>query len=238
MTYDEGLAERIRETLGEPPGLTERKMFGGIAFMLNGNMACGIIRDELMARVGPDAFDQALSRPHVREMDFAGRPMKGMVFVEPAGVEDDAALGVDRRLRGVRRLVAAEVAGVYLDGVHGRSARATRVKRAHPRYRRCPARERNQPAKCRQVYRPRRAGGSVLRSRPSPAHPAVGMSRPASRPRPVRRNRCAARARATAPKADRRSSVRSRSRRRGSPPALDLLDQRVDEFRSVESRSS
>jgi len=92
MAYDDGLAQRIRDVLAEQPGITERKMFGGIAFMLNGNMACGPVNDELMVRVGPAAYADALAQPHAREMDFTGRPMKGMVFVAVEGIADDAAL--------------------------------------------------------------------------------------------------------------------------------------------------
>jgi TfoX/Sxy family transcriptional regulator of competence genes len=92
MAYDERLAERIRGVLSSRENVTEKKMFGGIAFMVGGNMAVGVTRDELMVRVGPDAHDQALSQPHVRVMDMGNRPMRGMVNVAPAGVEDDADL--------------------------------------------------------------------------------------------------------------------------------------------------
>ena len=92
MTYDDGLAHRIRETLGDRPGLEEKKMFGGIAFMLDGNMVCGVVDDSLLARVGPDAYEEALEEPHAREMDFTGQPMTGIVFVDPAGLMEDADL--------------------------------------------------------------------------------------------------------------------------------------------------
>jgi TfoX/Sxy family transcriptional regulator of competence genes len=105
MAYDEHLAERVRALLGGEEGLTERKMFGGLAFMLDGNMACGIVRDELMLRLGPEGADTALERPHVRQMDFTGRPMTGMVFVEPAGLEGDALAGwVEQAVAYVRLL--------------------------------------------------------------------------------------------------------------------------------------
>jgi len=87
MAYDEALSGRVSSALGDEPGLVEQKMFGGIAFMLSGNMACGIVGDELMVRVGPDNYDDALSRPHARPMDFTGRPMRGLVFVGRAGFE-------------------------------------------------------------------------------------------------------------------------------------------------------
>ena len=92
MAYDEQLAERIRGALRGRDGVTEQKMFGGIAFMVNGNMAVGITRDELMVRTAPDAQDEALAQPHVRVMTMGDRPMRGMVGVAPAGVESDADL--------------------------------------------------------------------------------------------------------------------------------------------------
>jgi TfoX/Sxy family transcriptional regulator of competence genes len=92
MSYDEKLAERIRRALGPRDDVEERKMFGGLAFLQGGRMFCGIAKDELMVRVGPDGYEAALEKPHVRPMDFTGRPMKGYVFVEPAGSRTDAAL--------------------------------------------------------------------------------------------------------------------------------------------------
>jgi hypothetical protein len=92
MAYDEGLAERIRQVVIDRPAVAEKKMFGGLAFMLNDYMFCGVTNDDLMARVGPDNYTAALTKPNVREMDFTGRPMKGYVFVTPAGVESDADL--------------------------------------------------------------------------------------------------------------------------------------------------
>ena len=97
MAYDEGLAQRIREAIDElPPGERERssekKMFGGLCFLLGGNMAAGIVGDELMVRVGPDAYEDALSQPHAREMTFTGRAMRGMVYVGVDGFESDGDL--------------------------------------------------------------------------------------------------------------------------------------------------
>jgi hypothetical protein len=87
VAYDEALAERIREILADIDGkITERKMFGGLAFMLNGHMFTGVVGDELMLRLGEAGAEAALRREHVREMDFTGRPMKAMIFVEPAGL--------------------------------------------------------------------------------------------------------------------------------------------------------
>lgn len=92
MSYDEGLAERLREALQSQRGIAEKKMFGGLAFMSRGYMFLGILGDVLMARVGPECYEKALSRPHVRVMDFTGKPMKGYVFVDPPGFESDSDL--------------------------------------------------------------------------------------------------------------------------------------------------
>ncbi len=92
MAYDEKLADRVRDILEGDPGVSERKMFGGLAFMVDGHMACGIAGDDLMLRLGAEGAEAALQKPHVRPMDFTGRPMKGMVFVEPPGLRG-ASLG-------------------------------------------------------------------------------------------------------------------------------------------------
>jgi TfoX/Sxy family transcriptional regulator of competence genes len=98
MPYDEGLAQRVRETVERRKGVAERKMFGGLCFLVNGNMACGVTHDDLMVRVGPDAHAEALALPHARKMDFTGRPMKGFVFVSASGLEadDDLKAWIDR----------------------------------------------------------------------------------------------------------------------------------------------
>src|SRR5262245_2784345 len=79
MPYNEVLAQRVRTALAAHDTVDEKKMFGGLTFMLNGHMCCGIVRDELMVRVGPDQFPDAIVQPHAREMDFTGRPMRGMI---------------------------------------------------------------------------------------------------------------------------------------------------------------
>ena len=90
MAYDENLASRIRDAVKPRSGITERKMFGGLAFMLDGHMVCGVVGDELMLRLGPEQAETALGRPHVRPMDFTGRPMAGMVFVAREGFSGPA----------------------------------------------------------------------------------------------------------------------------------------------------
>jgi len=94
MAYDEPLAQRVREALGPRPDVTEKKMFGGVAFMLDGKMFVGITDRQLMVRVGPDAYEDALGQPHARLMDFTGRPMTGYVFVDAAGCRTRAAVKV------------------------------------------------------------------------------------------------------------------------------------------------
>jgi len=92
MAYDEGLAQRVRELLEERADVSEKKMFGGLAFLVAGNMCAGIMGDELMVRVGPDGYRDALAQPGAREMDFTGRSLKGFVYVDSEGIEDDADL--------------------------------------------------------------------------------------------------------------------------------------------------
>jgi TfoX/Sxy family transcriptional regulator of competence genes len=92
MAYDEKLAERIRIAIGPRGDVTEKKMFGGLAFLRRGKMFCGIAGADLMVRVGPDAHEAALARQHVRPMDFTGRPMNGYVFVGPRGTRTAQAL--------------------------------------------------------------------------------------------------------------------------------------------------
>jgi hypothetical protein len=100
MAYDEGLATRVRDVIAEQPGLSEKKMFGGLAFLLHGNLACGVRGDDLMVRVGADAADAALDEPGVRPSDMGGRPMKGWLLVGADGHagDDDLRRWVDRGL--------------------------------------------------------------------------------------------------------------------------------------------
>jgi TfoX/Sxy family transcriptional regulator of competence genes len=88
MPYNLEIASRVQKALEGQEGLIERKMFGGIAFMLRGNMCCGVTNDDLMVRVGADGLEDALNQPYARPMDFTGRPMKGFVFVDAAALGD------------------------------------------------------------------------------------------------------------------------------------------------------
>ncbi|MET8124365.1 TfoX/Sxy family protein [Streptomyces sp. NPDC005065] len=92
MAYDEGLAQRIRERLGAQDHITEKRMFGGLSFLCHGNMAVGVIGDEMIVRVGPDSTEAALARPGARAFDFSSRPMRGWVTVAASALATDATL--------------------------------------------------------------------------------------------------------------------------------------------------
>jgi TfoX/Sxy family transcriptional regulator of competence genes len=92
MAYDEGITERLREVFENIAFSSERKMFGSLGFMVHGHMACGVINDQLMVRVGKEQYEAALSKSFVREMDFTGKALTGFVYVEPEGFESDEEL--------------------------------------------------------------------------------------------------------------------------------------------------
>ena len=114
MSYDESIAARVRTVLASRTDVTERKMFGGVAFLVRGNMCCGVVGADLVVRVGPEGHREALEQPHAREMDFTGKPLKGLVYVRKRGVESDANLRrwVDRGLGFVVSLPAKQSASV------------------------------------------------------------------------------------------------------------------------------
>lgn len=107
MAYDEGLLERLRDVMADVPGVAEKKMFGGMCILVNGNMCCGIVGDILMARVGPDQYLQCMELEHAREMDFTGWPLKGMIYVDPEGIAEDGDLKawVDRCMNFMNTLL-------------------------------------------------------------------------------------------------------------------------------------
>ena len=108
MPYDELLSIRIRAVLGPLPNLEEKKMFGGIGFLVNGNMACGVHKDDLIVRVGPANYYESLSSPYTRPFDMTGRPMVGWVMVAPEGYtsESDLKAWVDQGLAFAQSLSA------------------------------------------------------------------------------------------------------------------------------------
>ncbi len=92
MSHDEGLVARVRDLLGSRTDIEEKRMFGGLTFMVGGHMCCGVAGDELVVRVGIAGAREAIKRPHARYCDFTGRPMKTMVSITPEGFESDEAL--------------------------------------------------------------------------------------------------------------------------------------------------
>jgi TfoX/Sxy family transcriptional regulator of competence genes len=92
MAFDEGVAQRLREALASREDVVEKRMFGGIAFMVRGHMCVGVLGESLLARVGPAQYSTLLAEPHAHEMRFTGRPMTGFIEVEPEGFESDAEL--------------------------------------------------------------------------------------------------------------------------------------------------
>jgi TfoX/Sxy family transcriptional regulator of competence genes len=110
MAFDVSLAQRIRDSLARKKNIEEKKMFGGIGFLLQGNMLVGVWKNSLIVRLGQDNYDEALLEPHVKEFDITGRPMKGWVLVESGGVEDDEELRgwIQRAVKFVGKLPAKE----------------------------------------------------------------------------------------------------------------------------------
>src|SRR5215469_15414448 len=106
MAYDEALAESIRRRLAQRKNVEEKKMFGGVGFLLNGHLLVGVWKDSLCVRLGPDQAGEALKEAHVREFDITGKPMKGWVLVEPEGVENNEQLTdwIGRATRFVKAL--------------------------------------------------------------------------------------------------------------------------------------
>jgi len=101
MAYDELLAQRLSEALDEQPNVEDKKMFGGVGYLVNGNMVCGVLNEDLIVRVGPEGYEEALGEEHVREFDITGRAMRGWVMVGPEGHASDddltrwVSLGLD-----------------------------------------------------------------------------------------------------------------------------------------------
>ena len=92
MAFDENLQLKIDKAIARKRGISSKRMFGGLCYLCNGNMFCGIVGEKLMARVGPDAYDAALKEPFVSEMDFTGKPMKGMIYIHPKGIADEKSI--------------------------------------------------------------------------------------------------------------------------------------------------
>ena len=106
MAFDAGLADRIRQVLPKSRAISERKMFGGLAFLMNGHMFCGIVKNDLMVRLGDELAAAALKKPHTRPMDFSGKPMKSMIYVDASGLDTEESLRswVESASRFVKKL--------------------------------------------------------------------------------------------------------------------------------------
>lgn len=104
MAYDPVLADRIRAELARHVGFTEKKMFGGLSFLVNGNMCCGVTGTDLVLRLAPEEVERALSKPYTRQMDFTGKPMKSMVYVSAEGTSSGAALQQWLRIAAITAL--------------------------------------------------------------------------------------------------------------------------------------
>ena len=87
MAYDEKLAGRIRALFAQSKGIVEKQMFGGLSFLLDGKMVCGVLKNDLIAKIGREKHEQISSRQHVRAFDFTGKPMMGMIYVAPGGLK-------------------------------------------------------------------------------------------------------------------------------------------------------
>ena len=106
MAFDETLAERIRRGLARKKSIEEKKMFGGVGFLLNGNMLVAVWKESLIVRLSDEQGEEALKEPHVKEFDITGRAMKGWVLVGPEGIEDDEQLKgwIQRAMKFVGKL--------------------------------------------------------------------------------------------------------------------------------------
>ena len=116
MAYDAHLADRIRSILNGAAEFSEKKMFGGLTFMVNGQMCCGVLKNDLVLRLTPEDAEAALHQPHTRPMDFTGRPMKSMIYVSPLGADSDQALAAWVQLAvRLARTVPGKKSGAGLD---------------------------------------------------------------------------------------------------------------------------
>lgn len=140
MAYDEDLADRVREHLGPVKGVTEREMFGGISFMIGGNMCCGVLSDDLVVRIDPTLHHDALTRPNVSEFSMGGRTSRGMIRVSPAGVADDGELTLWVRL-GI-----AHATSLQPKKAPPKKAPAAK-KKAAPARKKAPAKQKAAPAR-------------------------------------------------------------------------------------------
>jgi TfoX/Sxy family transcriptional regulator of competence genes len=112
MAYDVNLADRVRAILERAADFSEKKMFGGVTFMVDGHMCCGVVKTDLVLRLTPEQAAASLRQPHTRPMDFTGKPMKSMIYVSAIGTDSDEALEtwVESAVMAARNLPAKTVA--------------------------------------------------------------------------------------------------------------------------------
>ena len=129
MAYDAGLAERIRSILSGAAEFSEKKMFGGLAFMIDGQMRCGVLKTDLVLRLTPESVAEALHQPHTRPMDFTGKPMKSMIYISAAGTDSDQALE-DWVMGAVRLARSASAGDAIQSGAVHRASTASAARRS------------------------------------------------------------------------------------------------------------
>lgn len=131
MAYDLGLADRIRVVLGHLGDFSERKMFGGLCFLVNGHMCCGIVKTDLMLRLTPETATAALREPHTRPMDFTGKPMKSMIYIDAAGIDSEPSL--ERWVRAAEQVAQALSSKIGELRLPSRNAKKASVLRCRKR---------------------------------------------------------------------------------------------------------
>jgi hypothetical protein len=156
VPYNEELARRLREHLSSAKQVTEQEMFGGITFMIAGNMCCGVLGDDVIVRIDPTLHHDALTRPGVREFEMGGRTSKGMVRVGPMGTEDDLDLALWVRL-GMNHASELPAKGTKKAAAARKRDRTTPAKKAPPRKKATPAKKKTAPAKKKGTARTRPA---------------------------------------------------------------------------------
>ena len=146
MAYDEDLADRLREHLEPVKRVTEREMFGGISFMVAGNLCCGVLANDLIVRIDPTLHHDALTRPNVSEFSMGGRTSKGMIRVGPAGVADDDELALWLRL-GIAHATSLPPKKAAKRKAAAKKKAAPAKKKATPVKKKAPAKKKAAPAK-------------------------------------------------------------------------------------------
>ncbi|MBV9041042.1 MAG: TfoX/Sxy family protein [Acidimicrobiia bacterium] len=163
MAYDDDLADRLREHLAPLKAVTEREMFGGISFMVGGNMCCGVLGDDLVVRIDPTLHHDALTRPNVSEFSMGGRTSRGMIRVSPAGVADDGELALWVRL-GIAHATALPPKKAVAPKKAAPKKKAAPAKKKSA----APARKKTAPAK-KKAAAPMKKKAATIKKKAAPA---------------------------------------------------------------------